>query len=85
MHESVSPKSTRTNVVNNNHRIMRQNVHTAVPKKKYMNFNNENVEPRNTNINFKYREKIQRKKDIIIEEEEDNDEKEYVESINNDS
>lgn len=75
MSDSVSPKNERVYAVNNNHRPARQNVHTAIPNKKHAifdEFNNENEEP-TANGNFKFRERMQRKKDIIIEEEEDNE------------
>ena len=62
--------------INDNHRHVRQNVHTALPNKKHAMFedlNSETTEPE-SNKNFKFRERINRKKDIIIEEEEDNEE-----------
>lgn len=76
MHESVSPKHSNAYEVNDNHRQMRQNIHTALPNKKHAifeEFNNENAEPIE-NANFNFRERINRKKDIIIEEDEDYEE-----------
>lgn len=71
-HDSVSPKNNRMyEVIENN----RQNVHTAIPKKKkriFEELNNENEEP-TPNRNFRFRERLNKKKDIIIEEEDDND------------
>lgn len=76
MHESASPKNSHVYEVNDNHRQLRQNIHTALPSKKHAIFeelNNENAEPME-NGNLNYRERINRKKDIIIEEDEDNEE-----------
>ena len=76
MHESVSPKNNHAYEINDNHRQLRQNIHTALPNKKHTifeDFNNENAEPM-VNGNLKFRERINRKKDIIIEEDEDNEE-----------
>jgi len=75
-HESVSPKHSHAYEINDNHRHVRPNVHTALPNKKQTMFedlNSETTEP-DSNKNFKFRERINRKKDIIIEEEEDNEE-----------
>lgn len=79
-HDSVSPKNNRIYGVNDNHIQARHNVHTAVPKQKMRMFddldkdnkNNENEEP--TPIrNFRFREKLNKKKDIIMEVDADNE------------
>lgn len=70
-HESMSPKNRCVYEVNSNH-YQRQSLHTAIPNKKFMSLedlNNENAEPDN-NCNFKFRGQL-RKKDIIIEEDEE--------------
>lgn len=56
----------------------RQNLHTAIPNKKMrifeeLNENNENEEPL-YNRPLRFREKLNRKRDIIIEEEADKEE-----------
>lgn len=75
-HESMSPKHGCAPEGNDNHRHVRQNVYTALPHKKQTMFedlNSETTEPESSK-NYKFRERIGRKKDIIIEEEEDNEE-----------
>lgn len=72
---NASPKNIRVEAVNNNHRSERQNVQTAKPTKNYMmleNFDSNEETPKNSKLGF--REKINRKKDVIIEEQEDNEE-----------
>lgn len=59
--------------MNDNHIPARPNVHTAMPTKKkriFEDVNDENEEP-TPNRNFRFREKLNRKKDIIEEEDDD--------------
>lgn len=77
-HDSVSPKNNRIYGVNDNHIQARHNVHTAVPKQKMrmfddLNQNNENEDP-TPSKNSRFREKLNKKKDIIMEVEDDNEE-----------
>lgn len=77
-HDSVSPKNNRIYGVNDNHIQARHNVHTAVPKQKMrmfedLNQNNENEDPTPAK-NSRFREKLNKKKDIIVEVEDDNEE-----------
>jgi len=67
--ESMSPKPHQAYEASAKH--MRQNVHTAAPAKQlamFADLETESREPESSN-NFRYRERMQRKKDIIIEEE----------------
>ena len=84
-HESVSPKNRHIYEISETQKNERQNVHTALPTKNAMfeDLNSETTEP-DSNRNFKFRDRINRKKDIIIEEEEDNEEdvEKYSQNIN---
>ena len=83
MHESVSPKYSKPYEVNDNHIQLRQNIHTALPNKKHAifeDFNNENAEPTH-NGNFKLRERMSRRKDIIIEEETEDEFDKYSQHV----
>ena len=70
-----SSPSVTLDLVNNNHRNERHNIHTAMPAKNYMTFedlNSTEEMPKASKIGF--RERMNRKKDIIIEEQEDYEE-----------
>jgi hypothetical protein len=70
-----SSPSVIVDLVNNNHRNERLNIHTAMPAKNYMtfeDFNSTEEIPKAPKIGF--RERMNRKKDIIIEEQEDYEE-----------
>ena len=73
--KNASSQNIRVDAVNNNHRNLRQNVHTALPAKDYIileDFNSAEEIPKKPKIGF--RERMNRKKDVIIEEQEDNEE-----------